>query len=469
MAVYTCTVCDTVYDEAVETILWNDLPPDWICPVCDSGKSFWRRASGRPDPEGMSGVESGRETTLASEPDKTDDRDETCMVDINTMAETGQSIIEPMRTRKRVISWDDLLFKGAQLARIPLNHDVPVLTRTVIGPAARQPLEIDIPIFIAHMSFGALSREAKIALARGSAAVKTAMCSGEGGILPESRQDAHRYIFEYVPNRYSVNEENLRRADAIELKIGQSAKPGLGGHLPAEKVTREIAGIRGVAAGRDIISPARYEDICTPEQLREKVAWLRDVSGGRPIGIKFAAGHVEADLEVALFAEPDFITLDGRAGGTGAAPKYIKASVSVPTLFALHRARKFLDARGAHHVSLVCTGGLRVAPDFAKALALGADAVAIGTTALIAIGCKQYRVCNTGKCPTGIATQDPELRSRLDIDHAARRLENFLRVSVRELADFARLTGNDDVHGLSVYDLCTTRSEISAHTDIEHV
>ncbi|MEA3548669.1 MAG: FMN-binding glutamate synthase family protein, partial [Thermodesulfobacteriota bacterium] len=230
-----------------------------------------------------------------------------------------------------------------------------------------------------------------------------------------------------------------------------------------------IAAIRGFSEGTDIISPAHYEDILTREQLKEKVAWLREVSGGRPIGVKFAAGHIEADLEVALYAEPDFITLDGRAGGTGASPKYVKGSVGIPTPFAVYRARKFLNEKKAFHVSLVCTGGLRVSSDFAKALALGADAVAISTSALMAIGCQQYRICNTGKCPMGIATQDPELRARLDIDRAASQLHNFLKVCTAELQDFARLTGHDNVHGLSVKDLCTTNSEISNHTQIRHV
>ncbi len=374
-----------------------------------------------------------------------------------------------MRTERPTFSWDEILVKGAQLAKIPLNHDEPVNTKTMIGPKAKKPLVIDTPIYITHMSFGALSREAKIALAKGSAAVKTAMCSGEGGILPESMENAYKYIFEYVPNKYSVTEDNLKRVDAIEIKIGQSVKPGMGGYLPAEKVTKEIAKIRGVNEGFDIISPSNFEDIKNRDDLKKKVEWLRKASEGKPIGIKFAAGNVEADLEVALYAEPDFITIDGRPGGTGAAPKFIKAATSVPSIFALYRAGKFLKERGVTDVSLVITGGLRISSDFAKALALGADAVAIGTSALMACGCQQYRICNTGRCPTGITTQDPELRGMCNIDESAKRLENFLRVSTEELKDFARLTGNNNVHGLSIHDLCTTNSEISNHTEIEHV
>jgi methylamine---glutamate N-methyltransferase subunit C len=328
---------------------------------------------------------------------------------------------------------------------------------------------VETPIYISHMSFGALSKEAKIALAKGSAAVQTIICSGEGGILPEEFDAAYRYIFEYVPNRYSATEENLKNVGAIEIKIDQSAKPGMGGHLPGNKVTSEIAKIRGFKEGEDIISLSHFEDISSPQDLKQRVDWLRETSEGRPIGIKLAAGDIEADSEVAVYAGPDFITLNGRAGATGSAPKFVKASTSIPTLFAIYRARKYLDENDVTDVSLMITGGLRISSDFAKALALGADAVAISTSALIAIGCRQYRVCNTGKCPMGIATQDPELRRRLDIDLAVQRLENFLRVSPDELKDFARLTGNSDAHGLAVSDLCTTSSEISNCTAIAHV
>jgi glutamate synthase domain-containing protein 2 len=239
--------------------------------------------------------------------------------------------------------------------------------------------------------------------------------------------------------------------------------------LPGKKVTEEIAKIRGFQEGENIISPSRFKDITSKVGVKKKVDWLREVSGGKPVGIKFAAGNVEADLEVALYARPDFITIDGRAGATGASPKFVKAATSVPSIFALYRAQKFFKEKGVEDVSLVITGGMRVSSDFAKALALGADAIAIGTSALMAIGCQQYRICDTGKCPKGITTQDPELRARLIIEEAAKGLENFLRVSTEELKDFARLTGNDDVHKLLISDLCTTTSEISHYTDIEHV
>jgi glutamate synthase domain-containing protein 2 len=391
------------------------------------------------------------------------------MVDIHSMAETGKSIIEPMRTRKKTFSWDDLLIKGAQLAKTPLNDNEPVRTETIIGPAAQHPLPLDTPLFVSHMSFGALSREIKIALARGSAAVGTAICSGEGGILEDELQAAHKFILEYVPNRYSVTDENLRRVDAIEIKIGQSAKPGMGGHLPGHKVTAEIAAVRGRREGRDIISPSRFEDIRTQDDLRRKVEWLRDKSDGKPIGVKIAAGNLEADLEVAVHAQPDFITIDGRAGATGAAPKFVKDATSIPTIFAICRARRFLDERQLENISLVATGGFRISPDIAKALALGVDAVALATAALMAAGCQQYRICNTGRCPVGVTSQDPKLRKRLHVDRSAERLENFLRVTSEELRTFARLTGHTDIHQMTMADICTTNSEISSHTEIEHV
>lgn len=375
-----------------------------------------------------------------------------------------------MRTRKPVPSWDDILFKGAQLARRPLLQSDTISARTVIGPLARKPLVIESPVYVSHMSFGALSKEAKTALAKGSAMAKTAMCSGEGGIIEESIANAYRYIFEYVPNLYSVTPENLRRADAIEIKVGQSAKPGMGGHLPGDKVTADIAKARGFPQGRDILSPPRFEDIATPEELRKKVEELRRLSDGRPIGVKIAAGAVEDDLGFILRAgNVDFVTIDGRPGGTGSAPKFIKMATSVPTIFALSRARNMLRQRGIKGMSLVITGGLRISADFAKALALGADAVAVATASLIAIGCRQFRMCNTGRCPMGITSQDPELRKNIDIEDSARRLANFLRVSTSEVAQFARLSGHADVHDMSVDDLCTVNSEISGYTGIDHV
>ena len=268
-------------------------------------------------------------------------------------------------------------------------------------------------------------------------------------------------------NLYSVTPENLRNADAIEIKIGQGTKPGMGGHLPGEKVTREISEVRNKPMGKDIIAPSRFPGINTKDDLKNLITQLRYASEGRPVGVKIAAGHIERDLEFCVYAEPDFITIDGRGGATGSSPKLLRDSSSVPTIYALHRARKYLDSIGSD-ISLIITGGLRVSSDFAKAIAMGADAVAVASAALIAMACQQYKICGTGMCPVGIATQDEELRSRLHEDAAAARVANFLNVSLEELKMFARITGHDDLHDLSVDDLCTVSREISEYTDIEH-
>ena len=492
MTLYRCNVCNTFeYDPERGSSTTGIRPgtdplafPDtWSCPICGADKThlkpvhdvqeqtidraFICSVCGTKNSVSVDGTRqhAGYQEEWARKSDSL----EIYMEDIHTIAVTGESIVEPMRTKTPVISWDEILIKGAQLARMPVGIDVPVNTKTTIGPGADVPLVIESPVFITHMSFGALSREVKISLAKGSAAVKTAICSGEGGMLAAEKKEAYKYILEYVPNRYSVTEENLRSVDAIEIKIGQSAEPGLGARLPAEKVTDEIATVRGYPAGTDIVSPAIYEDIRNREDLRDKIDWLREKSGGKPIGVKIAAGDIEEDLDIIMYAGADFVTVDGRPGATGAALKYIKAATSVPTPCALYRARKYLDSHAAGNISLIITGGLRISSDFAKALALGADAIAIGTAALIACGCQQYRLCTTGKCPVGVTTQDPVLRKRLDIDISAKKLENYLRVSTSELRDFARLTGYTDVHHMDIDILCTTSSEISDHTAIRHV
>ena len=241
-----------------------------------------------------------------------------------------------MSTRMPMPSWDDILLLGAQLNPAPLNDGDFVETRTVIGKHAKKPMVLESPVYISYMSFGALSKEVKVALAKGSAMAKTAMCSGEGGILPEEREASYKYIFEYIPNKYSVTDENLRNADAIEIKIGQGTKPGMGGHLPGEKVTAEIAAIRGKKQGEDIQSPSKFPEINSKEDLKAMVDMLRERSEGRPIGIKIAAGNIEDDLEYCVFAEPDFITVDGRGGATGSSPFFLRESTSVPTIYALY-------------------------------------------------------------------------------------------------------------------------------------
>lgn len=465
MARYRCSVCGYVFDVEKEGKRFQDLKE---CPVCKQPPERFmlleEQAVKKKDEHAAAGAQAGLE--YPSDYARTD---ETCryMKEIHQMAVSGSSLIEAMGTRMPMPGWDEILLLGAQLNPPPLDEHAPVNTMTVIGKHAKKPMILSGPVYISHMSFGALSREAKVALARGSALAKTAMCSGEGGILPEEQEASYRYIFEYVPNQYSVTDENLRKADAVEIKIGQGTKPGMGGHLPGSKVTPEIARVRNKPLGEDVISPSRFPDINTKEDLKNLVEELRRRSDGRPIGIKIAAGKIERDLEYCVFAQPDFITIDGRGGATGASPRLVRDSTSVPTVYALYRARKYLDSVRSD-ISLVITGGLRVSSDFAKAIAMGADAVAIASAALIAAACQQYRICGSGMCPVGIATQDPKLRSRLKVDAAAQRVANFLHVSLEELKTFARITGHSDLHDLSVEDLCTVSREISEFTNIPH-
>ena len=459
MAIYRCTICGTIFDEDKEGRKLAELTE---CPVCKQPISRFERIDSDEEPEAVINPK----VSLAYDPQyERRDKDSRYMKEIHEMAVSGKSLDSSMGTRMHLPSWDDILLLGAQLNPPPLLDHDPVETRTVIGKHARKPMVLESPIYISHMSFGALSREAKIALSRGSAMAKTAMCSGEGGILPEEKAAAYKYIFEYIPNKYSVTDDNLRSADAIEIKIGQGTKPGMGGHLPGEKVTAEIAALRGKKPGEDIQSPSRFSEICSKEDLKTMVTMLRERSNGRPIGIKIAAGHIEWDLEHCIYADPDFITIDGRGGATGSSPLLLRESTSVPTIYALSRARKYLDAVQSD-ISLVITGGLRVSSDFAKALAMGADAVAIASAALIAAACQQYRICGTGNCPMGIATQKPELRARLDVDKAALRVANYLNVSLKELKTFARITGHTSVHDLSVTDLVTLDRDIATYTDV---
>lgn len=459
--VYKCSVCGYIFDEKEQGRAFADLKE---CPLCKQpAEKFERMSSKEPEPE-----EPAEETDLSYPRDtRKTDSSYRYMKEIHEMAVTGKSAIEAMGTLRKMPDWDDILVLGAQLNPPPLEEHAEVSLKTVIGKHAKKPMVLELPVYISHMSFGALSRESKIALSNGSAMAKTAMCSGEGGILPEEKAAAYKYIFEYVPNQYSVTDENLKSSDAIEIKIGQGTKPGMGGHLPGSKVTPEIAQIRNKPLGEDVISPSKFPGIDTKEDLKKLVAELRARSEGRPIGIKIAAGRIEKDLEYCVFAEPDFITIDGRGGATGASPAIIRDSTSVPTVFALSRARKYLDSIHSE-IDLVITGGLRVSSDFAKAIAMGADAVAVASAAMVAAACQQYRICGTGMCPAGMATQDPELRKRFQEDAAAQRVANYLKCSAEELRTFARITGHEDIHGLSVEDLCTINREISENTDIAH-
>ena len=375
--------------------------------------------------------------------------------------------ILPMGTQKEYPKFDSILFNAAQLHNFPLLEDDKINLKTVIGKTAKKPLEISMPVYISHMSFGALSEEAKISLAAGAKKMDIAMCSGEGGRNQKEFENAGKYIYEVSTPKFTRNETWIREADAVEIKIGQAAKPGLGGHLLKDKITKEIADLRGIPEDKDQISPARNTEINSKQDLKDYVSQLKDMTDGKPIGIKFAAGRVEKDLEFALYAEPDFITIDGRGGGTGAAPAFIKDNFAMPAVYAVARARKFLDQHDSD-VSLVMTGGYRNSGEICKTLAMGADAVAIATSAMIAIGCQQYRTCHTGNCPVGIATQKQDLRDRFSIEESSERLVNFLEVLKMEIEEITKATGKNDVHALGYPDLITTDVNISTGTGIEH-
>lgn len=464
MKKFICTVCGYIYQG-------EEAPSE--CPICHQPKEKFKEEIESEEITTVDSIEQGEEkenTATDLSYDKNFYRvDNSCryMEEIHQMAVTGKTIHSAMGTKMPMPSWDDILLLGAQLNPAPLDEEDPVTTMTILGKHAKKPMILENPVYISHMSFGALSKEIKIALAKGSAIAKTAMCSGEGGILPEEQEAAYKYIFEYIPNKYSVTDENLRRADAIEIKIGQGTKPGMGGHLPGEKVTKEIAQLRGKKQGEDIQSPSKFKELHSKEDLKDMVSMLRNRSDGRPIGIKIAAGKIERDLEYCIYAEPDFITIDGRGGATGSSPFFLREATTIPTIYALYRARKYLDSIHSD-ISLVITGGLRVSSDIAKALAMGADAVAVASAALIAAACQQYRICGSGNCPVGIATQDSKLRERLKIDLAAQRVANYLNVTKEELKTFARITGHTSIHDLRTDDLVTLNREISEFTNIPH-
>lgn len=469
MAKYRCMICGEIYDEEVEGVKFEDLPDDWVCPVCRSPKSEFVLMEEDDCPKSPVKVEKPAEKTEDSielDP-KLVRHDNGIIDDIRAMSYTGKSAGAPMETLIPVPDFTDILFLGAQLATKPLEEKDDVSLRTVIGKNAKQPMVLEAPMYISHMSFGALSGRAKVALSKGSAIAETAMCSGEGGVLADEMNSAYKYIYEYIPNKYSATSETFRNCDAVEIKIGQGTKPGMGGHLPGDKVTDIIAMMRGKRVGEDVLSPASFPEIGCPADLKAMVDMLRSRTDGKPIGVKIAAGHIEEDLAFIAESGCDFITIDGRGGATGSSPKFLRDNSSVPTVYALARARKYMDDHGMTQ-ELVITGGFRTGGDVMKAIAMGADAVAMASGPLIALGCQRYRACNSGKCPIGIATQDPELEARLDVEAGAKRVANYLNALKSELKSFARASGHADIHDMSKDDLCTIDSDIAAHTGIRH-
>ena len=370
--------------------------------------------------------------------------------------------------RGQLPTWDDLQFVVAQLHRVPRLDDEAVGTDLVIGPGSRRPLRLDIPLFVSDMSFGALSEEAKVALARGAELAGTGICSGEGGMLPEEQAANARYFYELASARFGFSWDKVQRTQAFHFKGGQGAKTGTGGHLPGDKVKDKIAQVRGLPEGQPAISPARFPEWTEVGQFRDFAAEVREKTGGIPVGFKLSAQHIEKDLDAALEVGVDYVILDGRGGGTGAAPLIFRDNISVPTIPALARARRHLDRCEASDVTLIVTGGLRKPADFAKALALGADGIAVSNAAIQAIGCIGMRACHTNNCPVGIATQKPHLRQRLPVDVAAERLARFFGAAVELMTVLARAAGHEHLRDFSIDDLTTFKTEMTDLTGVAY-
>ncbi len=358
--------------------------------------------------------------------------------------------------RNTLPKWEDLQFLPAQLWRKPLLDDVDVTTKTIIGPNAKKPLELSRPLFVSDMSFGALSREAKIALSKGAELAGTGICSGEGGMLPQEQEGNSKYFYELASAQFGFSWDKVKKAQAFHFKGGQGAKTGTGGHLPGNKVTKEIASVREINEGESAISPATFTNLSSVADFKAIADQVRAETGGIPVGFKIAASHLERDIDFAVEVGVDYIILDGRGGGTGAAPTILRDNINVPTIPALARARKHLDKLGRKDITLVITGGLRVADDFVKAMMLGADAIAVSNSALQAIGCLGMRACQTNNCPVGIATQKESLRSRIIIDQSAKQLANFFEASNDLMKVVSRSCGYSDLTAFNHDDLITT-------------
>jgi len=370
--------------------------------------------------------------------------------------------------RQELPSWDDLQFVTGQLATLPQLDEVEVGSELVIGPNAKKPLVLKIPIFVSDMSFGALSEESKVALSKGAELAGTGICSGEGGMLPEEQEANSRYFYELASARFGFSWDKIEKVQAFHFKGGQGAKTGTGGHLPGNKVKGKIAEVRNLEEGVGAVSPSRFPEWDHEDQFRDFAEQVRERTGGIPIGFKLSAQHIEDDIDAALRIGVDYVILDGRGGGTGAAPLIFRDNISVPTIAALARARHHLDRRDRRDVTLIITGGLRTPADFAKAMALGADGIAVSNSAIQAIGCLGMRACHTNNCPVGIATQKPHLRERLVVDPAAKRLARFFGASVELMSLLARACGHTHLNQLHAGDLTTWKRDMAYLTGVRY-
>ncbi|WP_147114949.1 FMN-binding glutamate synthase family protein [Tateyamaria sp. syn59] len=402
--------------------------------------------------------------------------------EIRRAAETGIYDIRGGGAKRRVPHFDDLLFLGASVSRYPLEgyRERCETSVTLGGRFAQKPIELDIPITIAGMSFGALSGPAKEALGRGASAAGTSTTTGDGGMTPEEREHSDKLVYQYLPSRYGMNPNDLRKADAIEIVVGQGAKPGGGGMLLGQKISDRVAEMRTLPKGIDQRSACRHPDWTGPDDLEIKILELREITGWQvPIYVKVGATRPYYDTALAVKAGADVVVMDGMQGGTAATQDVFIEHVGIPTLACIRPAVQALQDLGVHReVQLVISGGIRNGADVAKAMALGADAVAIGTAALIALGDNdpkweaEYQKLGTtagayddwhaGNDPAGITTQDPALAARLDPVYAGRRLRNYLKVMTLEAQTIARACGHNHLHNLEPEDLCALTMEAAA-------
>jgi len=390
--------------------------------------------------------------------------------DITTKAEIGRYRVRGYGAFRELPTLDEISFRFDPAVITKLTHvrERCNLRTTLGGKFGGKPLSLSMPILIAPMSYGALSKHCKIALAKASAMVGTATNTGEGGMMPEERAAAEQMIYQCLSGRFGFNPHDMRRADAIEIYISQGAKPGLGGQLMGKKITEEIASIRGIPRGMDLRSPSRHPDVMGADDLVIKIEEFREATDWRvPISLKIGAGRLKDDIKIALKDNVDFIEIDGMQGGTGASSDVVTENVGIPTLAAIVQAingLREIDQDG--QLQIVLMGGIRSGIDAAKAIALGADAVACGTGALLAAGCIACMRCHIGNCIRGIATQKPELVARLDIDTAAERVANFLEGMAIELAAITLACGKADVHQLDKSDLVALTPQAAAITGL---
>jgi glutamate synthase domain-containing protein 2 len=438
-------------------------------PFCDgTHKQFDDQIIGKEGP--------GVQAKTDSAPVASATKEEPTVEFIHQLAREGLSTVGhhgPMTSmgvpRHQLPHWDDIQIMTAQMATKPLFEDAEVSTELVIGPKAKKPLTLSIPLFVSDMSFGALSEEAKLALATGAEMAGTGICSGEGGMLPEEQQANSRYFYELASAQFGYDEAKLKNVQAFHFKGGQGAKTGTGGHLPGSKNIGKISEVRGIPEGQSAVSPPTFKNLNSSEDFKRFADRVREVTGGIPIGFKLSANHIEKDIQFALNASADYIILDGRGGGTGAAPEMFRDHISVPTIPALARARRYLDRQGVgNDVTLIITGGLRVPMDFVKALALGADGIAVSNSAMQSIGCVAARMCNTNNCPAGIATQKADLRQRLNVDKSATQLKNFFEASTELMKVMARACGHHSLGDFNANDLATWHREMAMLSGIKY-